>query len=105
MISSTLYTDIDPDDREDIEMSRGQKPDSHFTVPRVKGRIHQLVSVPNTSKYISNIQGPGENFGLQMFDLARPEAGSTVAGLGLGDLVACINTHEVKGTSIPARLQ
>lgn len=58
--------------------------------------------MPKTSKYLCNLDGPGTNFSIRVFDLAKPEAGASVAGLGLGNTVLSLKTHEVR---LPARSQ
>ncbi|KAG9007011.1 hypothetical protein FRB93_008277 [Tulasnella sp. JGI-2019a] len=89
---------LDGDD--DVEMSRGQAPDSTFTVPSLKGPLGNLVNVPNTSRFLGTkaLSGggmePEDLLGVRIFDIARPEAGATVVGLGLGANIESIKTHE-----------
>ncbi|KAG8886316.1 hypothetical protein FRB98_001337 [Tulasnella sp. 332] len=88
------------DGDEDVEMSRGQAPDSTFHVPNLKGPLGLLVNVPKTTKYLgtkeTNAGGmsPSDLLGVRIFDIARPEAGASVVAVGFGADVACIRTHE-----------
>lgn len=91
------------DDTDGVEVSKGQPHDSTFTVPNFYGPIGQLARVPHTSRFVAtsaekNDGGatlPGR-FAIRIFDVAKPEAGATVAGLGLGAAVADLCTHQVR---------
>lgn len=81
-----------------VEVSAGQPPTSTFDIAKLLGHFQTLANIPRSSRWIYSLNQEEKqtNAGVRSFDLARPEAGVQIVGLGGPYAYKHLATHKVR---------